>query len=159
MVNMYCPACGNPDQPPETFCRRCGIFLPDLSKPVKGPVPPQQHLSANLVLGSMTVVVCFVLAALLLSLLAFKPETNPLIYVTSGLLIAMGCWHVQTVWRTILLKKHFRARNNVTTAEDPDQFQTGKLLDRADFSNVVPASVTEDETTKFDRSKIPSAQS
>lgn len=159
MVNMYCPACGNPEQTPESFCRRCGIFLPDLSKPVKGPVPPEQHLSANLVLGSMTIAVCFALAALLLSILAFKPDTNPLIYVTSGLLIAMGCWHVQTVWRTILLKKHFKARTKVDNADITDPLRTGKLLDHANFSNVVPASITEDDTAKLDRVNSRSPQS
>lgn len=159
MVNMYCPACGNPDQTPESYCRRCGIFLPDLSKPVKGPVPPEQHLTANFVLGSMTVAVCFVLATLLLALVAFKPDTNPLIYVTSGLLIAMGCWHVQTVWRTLLLKKHFKARKKVDPADAADSFRTGKLLEHADFSNVVPASVTEDETEELNRVKVRSPQS
>ncbi len=159
MVNMYCPACGNPDQTPESYCRRCGIFLPDLSKPVKGPVPPEQHLTANLVLGAMTVAVCFVLAALLLSLLAFKPDTNSLIYVTSGLLIAMGCWHVQTVWRTLLLRKHFKTGKKVDHAEDAGSFRTGKLLDHADFSNVVPTSVTEDETAELNRVKVRSPQS
>lgn len=155
---MFCPNCGNADQTPESFCRRCGIFLPDLSKPVKGPVPPEQHLSANLVLGTMTIAASFTLAVLLLTLLAFRPDTSPLIYVTAGLLIAMGCWHVQTVWRTILLKKHFRARGPAKQVELPDPRPTGKLLDRADPSTFVPASVTEDTTSELIRTKARSPQ-
>ncbi|MBX7054098.1 MAG: hypothetical protein K1X36_04005 [Pyrinomonadaceae bacterium] len=156
---MFCPGCGNADQIPESFCRQCGIFLPDLTKPIKGPVPPEQHLTANLVLGSMTIAVSFSLAVLLSVFLGFRPDTNPLIYVTAGLLIAIGCWHVQTVWRTILLKKHLKTRFGHEELVLPGSFQTGKLLNVAELSNAVPASVTEDTTSELSRSAIRSSQS
>lgn len=98
---MFCPRCGKAEQLPETFCRQCGLFLPDLSKPVKRELPPEEHLKANTVLNSLTIIVSFTLSILLFG---FRPGTHPLIYVTAGLLIAIGAWHIQTLIRTQKLK-------------------------------------------------------
>ena len=82
---------------PESFCRQCGLFLPDLSKPVKRELPPEDHLKANTVLNSLTIIVSFTLSILLF---AIVPDKHPLIYATAGILIAIGGWHIQTLIRT-----------------------------------------------------------
>ena len=147
---MFCPKCGSPEQLPETYCRRCGVFLPDLDKKAKPRNTPQEHVKVNLVLSSMTIVASLTLAILLYSILGFRETTHPLIYVTAGLLIAMGCWHVQSLYRTLQLRKHFRAnRPEVGLVEPPGSIEaapTGKFLDAAELGNVVPATVTEQTT-------------
>lgn len=144
---MFCPKCGKSEQSAETYCRQCGVFLPDLSKPLKSPRPPEEHIKANTVLSAMTIIASFTLAILLYSILGFRPTTHPLIYVTAGLLIAMGIWHIQTLWRTLLLKKHLKENKRPSTAELGGAEITGKLLAEPDFENTVPASVT-DRTTR-----------
>ncbi len=144
---MFCPCCGIADQTPDSYCRQCGTFLPDLSKPQKQPIPPEQHVLANIVLSSMTIVACFTLAILLYSMLAFRPDTHPLIYATAGLLIAMGAWHIQTLWRAILLRKYFKKMKRA--AEDVPRtinVTTDKLLETPDLSDFVLGSVTENTT-------------
>ncbi len=144
---MFCPNCGKGDQTPETYCRQCGIFLPDISRPVKSGQTPQDHVTANIVLNSMTIVACFTLAALLYSILGFQDSTHPLIYVTAGLLIAMGFWHTQTLWRSILLRRHFK----MAAPKNPGQLENHASpafeLDGAKFKELVPASIT-DRTTR-----------
>src|SRR5471030_2237280 len=105
---MFCPKCGNPNQSPETYCRQCGTFLPDLSKASKRESPPEEHIKVNTVLSLMTVVVSFTLAILLYALLGFRDSTPPIIYAAAGLLIAMGSWHIQTFIRTRKLKKQWK---------------------------------------------------
>ena len=148
---MYCPRCGRAEQVPEAFCRQCGLFLPDLSKPVKREIPPEEHLKANTVLNALTIVVSFTLAILLF---AIVPDKHPLIYATAGLLIAIGAWHIQTFIRTQKLKKQWKRRAPLKEIEAglPEterafkSASTAKLLDQADFGNTVPASVTEHTT-------------
>ena len=138
---MFCPKFGNPDQTAESYCRQCGTYLPDLTKPVKAPIPPEQHIRANIVLSSMTVIAAFTLSILLWTTLAFRPDTPTLIYVTAGLLFAIGCWQVQTLWRAILLRKHLKQKNIRPKAEI-------ELLTSANFDDMAsPASVT-DRTTR-----------
>lgn len=143
---MFCPKCGNPDQAPESYCRQCGLFLPDLAKPVKTETSPETHFRANIALSSMTIVACITLAILLWSMLAFRDDTHPLIYVTAGLLIAMAMWHIQTLWRTILLKKQFKKNRSAREMDTGFHGDTAKLLDEADLANLVPATVTEQTT-------------
>ncbi len=149
---MFCPKCGNPDQSPETYCRRCGIFLPDLSKPAKT-TTPEQHVTANTVLSSMTIVASFTLAILLWSMLGFRENTHPLIYVTAGLLFAMGCWHIQTLWRTLLLRKHLKKSKPPQETTLTGGVVTDKLLEQPDFENIVPASMTDHTTSHLSEKK------
>jgi hypothetical protein len=148
---MFCPRCGKAEQRAETYCRKCGLFLPDLSKPVKRELPPEDHLKANAVLSAMTIVASFTLSFLLF---AIQPGRHPLIYVTAGLLIAIGAWHIQTLIRTQKLKQQWKRRAPLADIEaalgetPPASLSatTGKLLDRADFADTIPVSVTENTT-------------
>jgi hypothetical protein len=148
---MYCPRCGKAEQVPETFCRQCGLFLPDLSKPIKRELPPEDHLKANTVLNSLTILVSFTLSILLF---AVRPSSHPLIYATAGLLIAIGAWHIQTLIRTQKLKKQWKRRAPLAEVNrgwpEPERAvksaSTAKLLDQANFADTIPASVTENTT-------------
>ena len=146
---MYCPRCGKADQTPETYCRQCGLDLPDLSKPLKRKTPPEEHLKANTVLSVMTIVASFTLSFLLFFVLGFRSFTHPLIYATAGILLAIGGWHIQTLIRTQMLKNQWKRRaplNGVQATPAIASAPTAKLLDQADFTDAVPASVTEQTT-------------
>lgn len=153
-IICFAQRCGKAEQLPESFCRQCGLFLPDLSKPVKREIPPEEHLKANTVLNSLTIIVCFTLSILLFAFFGSRQHTHPLIYVTAGLLLAIGGWHIQTLIRTHQLKKQWKRRAPLTEIqaglpETQPPFKsasTAKLLDQADFENTVPASVTENTT-------------
>lgn len=147
---MYCPNCGTADQTAETYCRRCGTFLPDLSKPVKREATPEENLKVNTVLTLMTVIVSFALAITLYLFLGFRENTHPLVYVTAGLLLAMGGWHIQTFIRTRQLKRQwmrkYRSAKIAKGKESTQEFgsvPTAQMLPQADM---VPASVTENTT-------------
>jgi len=154
---MFCPKCGKADQSPETYCRQCGNYLNDYSKPAKKTVTPEQHLTANAVLNLMTAITSLTLAILLYSIFLGRQDTPVIIYVTAGFLMAMTAWQVQTFWRTILLRKHFKKHkiNEQTSTENQTEppylapKTTNELLPEADFKDYVPASVVEKTTRKL----------
>jgi hypothetical protein len=154
---MFCPKCGKSDQSAETYCRQCGVFLPDLSKPHKQPVPPEQHVKVNTVVSVMTIVTCFTLAILLYVFLGFRESTHPLIYLTAGLLLAMGAWHIQTFIRGLQLRKHFRKHQLAQETALEGGTATDRLLNRPDFENMVPASVTDRTTKHLSETKLKSS--
>ncbi len=147
---MFCPKCGKADQMPETYCRQCGLYLLDFSKPIKRESPPEEHLKANTVLSVMTIAASFTLSFLLFLILGFRSFTHPLIYVTAGILIAIGGWHIQTLIRTLMLTKQWKRRVPLSeTQAGPHEFKsasTAKLLDQANFADAIPVSVTEHTT-------------
>jgi hypothetical protein len=151
---MFCPRCGKADQLPETYCRQCGIFLPDLSKPAKRELPPEDHLKANTVLSALTIITSFTLSILLYAMLGFRADTHPLIYVTAGLLLGMGGWHIQTFIRTRLLKKQWQRRTSLTEPHvalpQPGpaikSATTAQMGEQVEFVDRLPACVTENTT-------------
>ena len=153
---MFCPKCGKSDQMENTYCRNCGVFLPDFTKDGKRRISPEEHIKSNIVLDIMTIVAALTLSILLFVSFFGKDDTPPLIYVTAGFLIAISAWQAQTLWRTFQLKKHFPVRK-VETSEEQKQnteiafnsFPTKPLLNKADFSNAIPASVAENTTKKL----------
>lgn len=154
---MYCPKCGTADQLPETYCRRCGIFLPDLDKQKRKAQTPMQNVNANAVLSAMTVVTCLTLAVLLYVILGFQDDTHPLIYATGGLLIAMAAWHVQTFWRSMLLRKQLKKPQAPTdrSVDTPElEMPAETALPAATFEDLVPPSVTDRTTRQLDDDKI-----
>ena len=149
---MYCPKCGMAEQTAESYCRQCGTYLPDLTKPLVAITRPEEHVKANLILGAMTVVTSFALAILLYLFVLGLPGSQPAVFVMFGLLLAMGIWHIQTVWRSLLLRKHFkesRERREQAEVEIGGIAREGTqpALKQADFENFQPASVA-DRTTR-----------
>lgn len=153
---MFCPKCGKAEQSPETFCRQCGVFLPDLEKTGKTPVKPEVHVQVNLVFSILTMISCFTLAILLYSMLAFRDDTHPLIYASAGLLTAMGFWHTQTFWRSILLRSHFK-KNRHPREASIESVLTDRRLGKPGFESMVPESVTDQTTKQLSETKLRSS--
>lgn len=154
---MFCPKCGKVDQQPETYCRQCGNYLVDYDKPAKRPISPEDHLKANSFLNLLTAIVSITLAILLYNFFFHKADTPIIIYITTGFLFAITAWQVQTFWRTLLLKKHFKKQksqaNSSTENKDEQVYleskPTNELLPEADLKDFVPASVVEKTTRKL----------
>lgn len=154
---MFCPKCGKADQRPESFCRQCGIFLPDFDKLIRKEIPPEEHLKANSVLSLMSVIVSGTLAVLLHVFFTFGAGDTPpliLINITAGVLTGMFFWQAQAFWRTRQLKKHFPRREKeekvktggLETTQLIESATTRELLNEPDFGDAVPPRVIENTT-------------
>ena len=144
---MFCPKCGKPDQVEESYCRQCGVWLPDLSKPQRREAPPEEHLRANIVLNAMTIVASFTMAVLLYAIMGFRPGTHPLVYVSAGMFLAIGGWHIQTLIRTVKLRRQLR-RRKVTEPKRTDTL-TPPNVGQITAASQPPASVTERTTREL----------
>ncbi|HEX8286652.1 MAG TPA: hypothetical protein VF556_01575 [Pyrinomonadaceae bacterium] len=153
---MFCPNCGKSDQKENTYCRQCGVFLPEFTKESKRKITPEEHIKYNIVLDIMTIAVSLTLAILLFAFFFGKENTPVLIYITAGFLIAMSAWQIQTLWRSFQLKKLFNRRRN-EDLESQNQFSenffqsvpTKELLNEANLEDVISASVIENTTKKL----------
>ena len=155
MVNesMFCPKCGKADQSPETFCRQCGNYLPDFDKPARKQTTPEEHLKATAALNLMTAIVSATLAILLYLFFFNRLDTPVIIYITAGFLIAIAAWQIQTFWRTMLLRKHFKKpkiqQDSAIAPPELEAKPTNQFLPEADFENIVPSSIVEKTTRKL----------
>lgn len=148
---MFCPKCGAADQSPETYCRQCGLFLPDLEKLKKKEVPAEQHIAANSFLSLATAIVSLLLAIVLYSTVTRPHDTPWIIYLVAGFLIAITAWQIQVFIRTKMLKKQLENMkpHKANDADDRSALETQQsapMLEEADFESAVPVSVTERTT-------------
>ena len=150
---MFCPKCGKSDQQVNSYCRSCGSFLPDFDNLKKKEISPEEHLKANSFLNLLSAITSLTLAIILYAMFLGKENTPVIIYVVAGFLTAMTAWQIQTFWRTLLLKKHFKNRKIEAQSEKATEISAAKptkeLLSEADFSDVVPLSVVEKTTRKL----------
>jgi hypothetical protein len=148
---MFCPKCGNPNQTENSYCRNCGVFLPDFDKLVKKETSPEQQISISSTFNFLSAVISLILTILLHILYTGKEGTPIIIYVVIGFLTANFFWQAQAFWRVRQLKKELPKRRVEELAgsiqpkiESP--FSTDKLLPQAEFSDVISTSVTKDST-------------
>ena len=147
---MFCPKCGNADQTPETYCRQCGIFLPDIDKATKNETPPETHLLVNSVLSVFSIVVSLALAFTLYSMNIRLADSEVIIFIVAGFLLAMAIWQVTILYRTSQVKKFIKKNKR----EPPSLAQPESVrLNPADFSDSVPASVTDRTTRQLSETK------
>lgn len=83
-----------------------------------------------------------------------------MIYVTAGILLAIGGWHIQTLIRTLKLKKQWKRRTRLSDSASPEaqafrSVATAELLPQANFSGAVPSSVAENTTRHLAESAKP----
>jgi len=120
---------------------------------------PEEQINTNLFLNFLSGMVSLILATLLYATFGLRGETSPIIYIVAAFLLAMCGWQFSTFVVGLKLKKTFRKRkSNAEQAELSDEktfaaANTKELLNEADFSDVVPTSVTEN-TTKHLAEKI-----
>ena len=155
---MFCPRCGKVDQHENSYCRNCGVFLPDFDKLSKKEITPEQQITISSTFNFLSCLVSLILTIILHVLYTGKEGTPIIIYVVIGFLTANFFWQAQAFWRVRQLKSQLPKRRNdgameIKNPESP--FSTEKLLPQPDFSNIVPPSVVED-TTKHLRQKIKS---
>ena len=151
---MFCPKCGESDQKEQTYCRRCGSFLAEFGKIKRSERPVDENFNATIVLSILTGVSSLVLAIILYATFLGGEKTPTIIYIVAGFLTAMFAWQVQSLLRTLQLKKQYK-RQSRTNGQEADTSSnapvleskpTNELLPEADHDDVVPASVTENTT-------------
>lgn len=153
---MFCPNCGKADQTKNSYCRSCGVFLADSTKKNKmvsfGGDTPEEQIKTNIYLNLLSAIVSLALAIALYATFYGK-DAPPLIYLTIGFLAAMSAWQFSTCFIGLKLKKNFSKRREASEAENGTERQTRfesaktkELLNEADFTNVVPTTVTENTT-------------
>lgn len=120
---------------------------------------PEEQINANLFLNLLSAIVSLILGVALYWTIWDKADTSPIIYIIAAFLLAMSGWQFSTFVVGLKLKKTFRKRKSSAEKDESSEekpiaaAKTKELLNEANFSNIVPTSVTEN-TTKHLLEKI-----
>lgn len=80
MSAMFCPKCGAGDQRAESYCRRCGQWLPDIDAPKQPRLfrkrTPEEKIKKMRILEVISAVLAFTSAAIIFSVLSGSRDTS-----------------------------------------------------------------------------------
>lgn len=154
---MFCPNCGKSDQEKNTYCRQCGKFLPDLSNNKNKNQTPEKQFRLSIFFNLLTALVGISMAIALLITFLGNENTPAVIYLAGSLFIVISLWQIISFFNNLQLRKRFIGKKESSADETEqktiDRIDTNELLPEADFSNDVPAGVTEN-TTKTLKEKL-----
>lgn len=148
---MFCPNCGKPDQEENTYCRQCGEFLigtKSLGAFSFGGVTPRQNVNAISLLSLIAALISL-LAALWMYLTRFNLPIA--LFLGAAVLLCNAFWHLANIYTARKLasrilqnpKGEKKAQAAMPLAE------TRELLEPADMSGVIPATITENTTRQL----------
>lgn len=143
---------------PESYCRACGEWLPDLAKRGRksfGGDSLEESLQISLVLSAMSALAALILAVMLYVNYFGRENVPGLIYVTAGFLLAIAAWQASNFYVNLKLRRNLARRRAGNFQSQANELNTASqanaALPAADTSQFVhPAarSVTEN-TTEF----------
>jgi hypothetical protein len=142
---MYCPNCGNAEQVAETYCRKCGVFLYDPSKPDGITRPQEESARVPIIISAFRIAVCFTFAILLYAVPFSLVDSHSLINISAIILFAMGLVQLNALRRTISRRRRLEKRELATG----NAGIAGKFLDPPNLADLMPESVTVPTTRKL----------
>lgn len=109
---MFCPNCGAAEQAADSYCKRCGEWLPDMKRGRGrrlGNATPEQLLTRVLVLGGLSSLASLVATVLLFTVRAVGPAERAVMLAATFTLLAC-------VWQFISSLIGFRLKRRLTSA-------------------------------------------
>lgn len=163
---MYCPKCGNAEQEPESYCRKCGEFLMDysglsyLTNKMLGGSRPTTQINVNLAINFITILTSFLLLGFLNGHYdALKERTGggapSVIYLVYVFLIIISFWQILSLMVGARLRSKLNRKKAASELGSSESMQdnltsknTQELLPSGESHQTVPLSVI-DESTKI----------
>ena len=158
---MFCPKCGTAGQGPNTYCKRCGEWLPDTrisSRLEFGGASPEQNITGMLVMSSLSALFALFAAAALYATHLGREGVNWSVYFAAGFCVTIALWQMSNFFIALKLRKRLRrgrqsagggqADNQMKSAPGEQQ-RALEAAATARFADV--ASVTENTTGLLER--------
>lgn len=147
---MFCPNCGLDSQIANSYCKRCGEWLPEFKRRASaafGGETPQQNVFTGLFLSALSAVVALFSAIALYATYLGTNEAKWSVYLAAGFCLCIAGWQLSSFAVGLKLRSRLnRARGAKINFELKDA-KPSPALPPPDMSNFVsPQSVTENTT-------------
>ena len=150
---MFCPKCGAAEQSTDSYCKRCGEWLPDTSRLGRrhGRLrmrTPEQRNRRMRILEAVSALSALAAAVLISAVLAGKLD-KPALVIAMDLCIVTAIFQVVSflIGHSLQKRQKKQGRDEVDKSMNLESGRADRQLDPADTSRLVrPPSVTESTT-------------
>lgn len=145
---MFCSNCGKADQEENSYCRQCGEFLIGTKRLGAfnfGGVTPRQNVNAISVL-SLIAAFMSLIAALWMYITHFNLPLA--LFFGAAVLVCNAIWHLTNIYtaRKLASRMLKSSKDDAKHQPEVEGLPTKDLLEPADMSDHIPATVTENTT-------------
>lgn len=152
---MFCPNCGSAEQIANSYCRKCGEFLPDLKKNLKGSFggeTPQENVRA---ISSLSLIASVVSLLVAIWMYATNHSVPFVLHLAAAVLLCNAFWNLSNYYIVRKLAARLNLKRN-ESIEQPQVLPENKAdspqmqLPEADTNEfITPNSITENTTRKL----------
>ena len=150
---MFCPGCGSGEQQAKAFCKRCGVWIPEVKGPGEGGAgasEPQQYLKLMNIFSAGSGVFALAAAIAIYATNIGNPNAIWSAYFAGSLLCTISGWQITNfvlgmkLARRLRLAREGRLKEQIALESRNAQARALPEADAAPFSDV--RSVTERTT-------------
>jgi len=146
--SMFCPACGAENQRANSYCKRCGEWLPDIKARTRitfGGETPQQNIFTGLFMSALSSVAALFSAIALYATYLGSGDAKWSVYVAAAICLCIAGWQASSFVVGLKLRQRLkRAHEDSASVAALGTEQPVPALGPADMKSLVnPACVTE----------------
>ena len=150
---MFCPGCGSGEQQAKAFCKRCGVWIPEVKGPGErgaGAESPQQYLKVMNIFTVLSGVFALAAAIAIYATHFRNPNAIWSAYLAGSFLISIAAWQLTNfilgmrLARRLRLAREGRLKEQTALDSRTAQARSRPEADTAPFGDV--RSVTERTT-------------
>jgi hypothetical protein len=151
---MFCPKCGADSQSPESYCKRCGDWLPDLEA-LKRPgifrkLSRQEKIRKMRVLQAVSAGLSLTSAAIILAILAGGGDTQ-ILFLAAFCSILVAAYQIVNFYLGYKIEQKSN-RSHSEAIKENSALETGKkveMLDSAQANSFVSSPGVTEHTTEL----------
>ena len=149
---MYCPMCGADSQKANSYCKRCGEWLPDIngrSRGAFGGETPQQNIFTGLFMSALSALAALFSAIALYATYLGSGDAKWSVYVAAAFCVCIAGWQASSFVVSLKLRRRLkRAREDSKSVAKMEARQSAPALKEADTDAFIGApSITENTTS------------
>ena len=153
--SMFCPLCGADSQRANSYCKRCGEWLPDIKARTRsgfGGQTPQQNILTNLFMSALTTLAALISAIALYATYLGTGDAKWSVYLAAGVCLCIAGWQTSSFFVALKLRRRLKkGREESIEVEQLTERRSASVLNPANPDAFVGApSVTEDTTRVLD---------
>ncbi len=136
---MFCPGCGAGEQQAKAFCKRCGVWIPEVKGPGErghGADSPQQHLKVMNIFTVLSGVFALAAAIAIYTTHVGNPNAIWSAYLAASFLISIAAWQLTNFIIGMRLARRLRL------AREGKLKEQGVLDSKADAARALPEADT-----------------
>lgn len=152
---MFCPSCGADSQRANSYCKRCGEWLPDINARTRsgfGGQTPQQNIFTNLFMSAISTLAALLSAIALYATYLGSGDARWSVYLAAAFCLCIAGWQTSSFFITLKLRRRLKkGREETTEVEQLQKQRSPSALNPGDPNALIEMpSVTENTTRVLD---------